>query len=126
MKKSSYAFSMWHKKWMYRLMKGVNNLESVYALMCKDSITSTYYYCHGCYHGKKLAVKQTDLKYARNFPAQEAAEMFNDNLPEWLRGRFSVKKIIGWEQLISGMPQVQTEETFSMDGGPLGLIFCFD
>lgn len=104
----------------------VNNLENNYALISKDSISPTYYYCHGPFHGKELAVKQTDLKYARRFPTREAAKTFNDDLPDWLRDRFSVKEISGWDRLVCGIPPIQTEEVFLMDSGPLGLIFCFD
>jgi len=90
-------------------------------------VNSTYYHCHGPFHGKNLVVKQTTLKYARRFPTKEAAMAFKDGLPGWLQGRFIVKEMSGWEQLTNCIsPIIQAEQELSMEDGPLGLMFCFD
>ena len=102
-------------------------MEPVYVLRERNAVNSTYYHCHGPFHGKNLVVKQTTLKYARRFPTKEAAMAFKDGLPGWLQGRFIVKEMSGWEQLTNCIsPIIQAEQELSMEGGPLGLMFCFD
>jgi len=106
--------------------KGVNHLEPVYVLERKDSAGSTYYHCHGPFRGKNLVVKQTTLEYARRFPTKAAAVTFSGELPGWLQGRFTVKELSGWEQLMNCVSPIQAEQALSMEDGPLGLMFCFD
>ena len=102
-------------------------MDPIYVLERRDAVgSSTYYHCHGPFHGKNLVVKQTTLKYARRFPTKEAAMAFKDGLPGWLQGRFTVKELSGWEQLMNCVSPIQVEQALSMEGGPLGLMFCFD
>lgn len=101
-------------------------MEPIYVLRDRDTVVSTFYHCHGPFRGKNLVVKQTSLKYARRFPTKEAAAAFNDELPGWLHGRFTVKELSGWEQLTNCVPPIQVEQTLSMEDGPLGLMYCFD
>ena len=101
-------------------------MEPVYVLERKDSAGSTYYHCHGPFRGKNLVVKQTTLEYARRFPTKAAAVAFCGELPGWLQGRFTVKELSGWEQLMNCVSPIQAEQALSMEDGPLGLMFCFD
>lgn len=101
-------------------------MEPMYVLKKTDSTADTYYHCHGPFRGEEHVVKQTDLKYARTFPTKEDAEIFNADLPDWLRDRFLVKEVSGWEQLTVGVLHIPGQEKFSMDDGPLGLMYCFD
>jgi len=106
-------------------VEGDSALDPVYVLKEKNTIIDTYYHCHGPFAGKELVVKQTDLKYARCFPSRDAAETFLAGLPDWLLGRFAVKEVNGLEQPMAFLPPYRGQ-TYSMDGAPLGLMFCFD
>ena len=103
-------------------------MEPIFVLKKRGTLdNSDYYHCHGPFRGKNLVVKQTTLKDARRFPTKAAAMAFNDGLPDWLQGRFIVKEMSGWEQLTNCIsPIIQAEQELSMEGGPLGLMFCFD
>lgn len=101
-------------------------MEPIYVLKENNSIIDTYYHCHGSFEDKQLAVKQTDMKYARRFPTKIAAEDFNAELPEWLSGRFSVVEVSGWKQFTNDVSPLKPEYQFSMGKTPLGLVFCFD
>lgn len=100
-------------------------MEPVFVLKQKDTNIDTYYHCHGPFAEKELVVKQTDIKYARCFPVMDAAETFLAGLPDWLLDRFAVKEVNGLEQLIACLSP-NREQTFSMEGAPIGLMFCFD
>jgi len=71
-------------------------------------------------------MKQTTLKYARRFPTSSAAVVFNDNLPGWLQGRFTVNELSGWEQLMNYVLPIQADQVLSMEERSMSLMFCFD
>lgn len=97
-------------------------MNPLYVLVCNDN-SDSYYHAHGAFQGKEHAVKQTALKYARRFSSREAAEGFHAELPTWLKGRFSVKKVSDYERLIHS---VFAEPEYSMELFPLGLMYCFE
>jgi len=87
-------------------------MEPVYVLEEKNVVGSTYYHCHGPHCGKSLVVKQTTFKYARRFPTKAEAVAFNDDLPGWLQGGFTVIELSGWEQLTNYVLPIQVEQIF--------------